>query len=177
MKQLKLTFATTTAAMLLSALVASATDQGFGAAAVCGPGSLNGEYIRFMLGAMAVNTLSGSPAEVECAVGQDNGTDTNDDLLVYYYDMDPASSHAASVNCQVTEMWDDGTIISSVGTRYGCSTVGGCSNWPNPGWTGTGSIRFTDVQHGNTSYMVARCRIPSASAGQSAIISLTVDEQ
>jgi hypothetical protein len=159
------------AVLLLSSLVASAAHEAIGPISACA-GEYSDPNITFDNYSAAVNLSTNSYAWITCAVGQDTATDTNDDLIIAYADM----NLSASVRCQGNEMLDDGSVIASLDIKYSCGTPGGCAS--SGDWTGTGYIRLNDIRHGGGYFTVVNCQLPWDSGGwRSRIMALTIVEQ
>ncbi|MEZ4226689.1 MAG: hypothetical protein R3B13_37420 [Polyangiaceae bacterium] len=128
--------------------------------------------IEFAGYGQAINVATdGTDHGIDCAVGQDQALDTNDDILVYFDDNN--STSGKNIVCQVLEVDEDWSSVVYVDTKYGCGTTGGCTTDPGV-FAAEGYLSFADVSHGGAYQAEIFCLIPS---NLSEIRTIAIDEQ
>lgn len=114
---------------------------------------------------------------IACGLGQNQATDTNDDIRVYFADNNVDGSGDNNVLCYAYEVDEDNSSVVYAGSKYGCATSGGCTSDPGS-YQGNNYIDFADVTHGGEYRASLFCRLPIQSAGQySTLRTLWIDEQ
>lgn len=152
-------------AIALSSLIAHAADQSWPAFVVCAH-DLNGSL---GVDGTGIKNTSGSTRNIVCSVGQDNGVDSNDDVLVYYNE----TSTTAAMVCGVGVYASDHSTQTLGDYKWACSSAGGCAGAPANSFTGAGYIRLGDIWHGTGWISTVSCSTPN----NSTVRSLTLDEQ
>lgn len=98
----------------------------------------------------------------------DTTSQTNDDVFVLYRDNNngPAMDHA--IYCNVVTCAIGDTSCYQEQTRFGCSTLGGCTSAPLS-WTGGGSLLFTDINRPSLYKTSLWCAVPARSGTPSIV--------
>lgn len=160
------------AALFTSVGIALAADQTFLPAAVCQAGS---NILFGSNGGATSEALSGFAGYVSCGIGTNQALDTNDDIRVYFDDVNNLNQQ--NFGCGTMEVDEDWSSIITGGTRYGCGTAGGCAADPGV-FTGANYLTITDIRHGGAYSTWLLCTFPHVLNGASSTMkSIWLDEQ
>jgi hypothetical protein len=173
MHQSKLALSTSVVmTVLLSSLAATASDTTFTATEVCNSALANpsttpdfsAEWAQF---GAATNYSTTQTRDIYCGVGEtNNATDSNDDLIISYYDGKAGTSISDAIYCEAIELindWDnpsDPADFVFAGSKYSCSTTGGCSSPSSSSFVGHKYLRINDIRHGGWWTTYVFCTIP-----------------
>jgi len=160
------------AALLASVGIALAADQTFLPAAACQSG---GDVLFGTNGGASSEEMSGFSGYVSCGIGTNQALDTNDDLRVYFDDVN--NTNQQNFGCGTMEIDEDWSTIIAGGTRYGCATAGGCAADPGV-FTGANYLTITDIRHGGAYSTWLLCTLPHLLGGASSTLkTIWLDEQ
>lgn len=109
------------------------------------------------------NATTGVEHRVSCGLDTPGhtGASTTDDLTVYFYDGNSGTGMEDAVYCNIYSCNMKGDVCTNEGTRYSCSTSGGCTSPSVSSYTGDGWLSFTNLDQALWSALNLTCAVPT----------------
>lgn len=152
----------------LCAIPALADHQLFSPAQICSAANSANDDVNFDIYGQLYNTSTTLTWYAICGLGQDQGLDTNDDIVVRFSDANAGSG--SNLGCGAIEFNDDWSTLSFTAEKIGCSTAGGCAPPATSTYSGDNYILLSDIRHGGAYTTSLYCYIPPKQGINSSVI-------